>query len=176
MSLNFFQQEQSVKPVKEFGIIDPAQNQSNTKQTAYVDYNNQTSWNTRVISNNRTDIKFNAIDGNIIFYKSWRENFEKQRSCDAMLYTSDTIIFLEIKDWSVNNKGKTFTESAIEQLENTIVHFCTAHPKHNFSKKYAYVSNKARPTFSYSNMNNIQKFKDNTNGFILYVGIKIILT
>jgi len=175
MGLNFFVNEQNVNPVGEFGIIDSAQSHSHSSNKAYVDYSNSTNWNTKVISNNRSDVVFNAIDNNINFYKSWRNNLEKQRSCDAMLYTADSIIFLEIKDWPVKHDGKTFTESAIEQLENTIVHFFTAHPKRTFTKKYAYVSNKARPRFVYSNINNIQKFKTNTNGFILRVSTEIVL-
>lgn len=175
MGINFFVNEQNVNPVSEFGIIDPAQSHSHLNNKAYVDYSNSSVWNTKVISNNRSDVVFNAIDNNINFYKSWRNNLEKQRSCDAMLYTADSIIFLEIKDWLVEHDGKTFTESAIEQLENTIVHFCTAHPKRIFTKKYAYVSNKTRPNFSFSNMNAIEKFKTNTNGFILRVSMEIIL-
>lgn len=174
MGIDFFVNEQHVNPVSDFGIIDPAQTHSHSSNKAYFDYSNSSAWNTKVISNNRSDVVFNAIDNNVIFYKSWKNN-EKQRSCDAMLYTSDTIVFLEIKDWHFDPPGKTFTESAIEQLENTIVHFCTAHPKRTFAKKYAYVSNKARPTFSFSNMNNIDKFKKNTNGFILRVGTEITL-
>ena len=175
MSLNFFQNVQVVSSVKEFGIIDPAQNSSSAMKYAYIDYTNCDSWNTKVISNNRTDIKFYAIDGNIIFYKSWRSVLEKQRSCDAMFHTSDKIYFVEIKDWSVDHDGKTFIESAVEQLENTIVHFYTAHPASSFSKKYAYVSNKARPTFHTINSNMLQKFKDNTNGFILKIDTEIKL-
>lgn len=167
MSLDFFKNEKSVKPVKEFGIVDPA-----SCDPAYVDYVNQSSWDTKVNSNNRTDVMFNAIDNNIVFYKSWRRDLEKQRICDAMLYTNDTIVFLEIKNWHENHGNITFIESAAEQLENTIVHFCTAHPERRFSKKYAYISNK---TGTSSRMSRTQEFSDNTNGFILQVATKIDL-
>lgn len=175
MGLNFFINETNVSSVSEFGIVDPAQNSTSSNKTAYVDYTNPSSWNTKIISNNRTDIMFNAIDGNVDFYRSWKNVLELQRRCDAMIYTSDAIIFLEIKDWNVDHNRKTFTESAIEQLENTIVHFCTAHPNFTISKKYAYVSNKKQPMFHYSAMNSIQKFKENTNGYILKVGSEITL-
>ena len=175
MSLNFFKNEQLVSSVPQFGIIDPTQNSTSIIKTAYVDYLNTSNWNTTVISNNKVDVKFCAIDSNIVFYKSWRINPEKQRSCDGMIYTNDTIVFLEIKDWSIDHGGKSFTESAIEQLENTIVHFCTAHPKCNYSKKYAYISNKTRPTFHVLMSNTLQKFKDNTNGYILKLDTQIVL-
>ena len=175
MRLNFFQNVQNVSPVPQFGIIDPAQNSSNPIKNAYVDYVNTCNWNTTIISNNNPNVKFCAIDGNILFYKSWRVNLELQRCCDGMIYTNDTMVFLEIKDWSIDHDGKTFIESAVEQLENTIVHFCTAHPTNHYSKKYAYISNKARPTFHVPMSNTLQKFKDNTNGYILKVCTQITL-
>lgn len=164
-----------VTPVAQFGIIDPTQTSGNLIKTAYVDYSNTSKWNTTVVSNYKRDVKFCAIDSNVLFYKSWRINLERQRSCDGMLYTNDTIIFLEIKDWSIDHDGKTFTESAIEQLENTIVHFCASHPLLIYHKKYAYISNKARPTFHVLMSNTLQKFRDNTNGYILKVDTRIIL-
>ena len=174
MSLNFFKNIYNVNSVIKFGIIDPAQNHANPNPIAYVDYTNKRLWNTTVISNNRTDIYFCPIDGNIIFYKSWRNN-EKQRSCDAMLYTNEKIVFLEIKDWAHDNDGITYIESAVEQLENTIVHFCTAHPDYRYTKKYAYISNKKiRPVFTTSLLTTMQKFKDNTNGFILKIDKEIL--
>ena len=63
----------------------------------YVSYEDET-WNTTVISHNRDDVYFNAIDGNIIIKRSWKPS-EKQRSCDAMIHTEDYIVFVEIKDW-----------------------------------------------------------------------------
>ncbi len=179
MSLNFFKNEQPVKPMEKFGIIDPAQNKSNQKKYAYISDNVNDNWNTTVISKNQNDIFFNAIDGNINIYKSWTTLKEKQKSCDAMLHTNDTIIFLEIKDWkSIQYKHQekiTFWESATEQLENTIVHFVTAHPNKKFKKKYAYISNKNKPRFVFTNMTVQDMFKNNTNGFILKVSTTIDL-
>jgi len=180
MSHDFFKNEQQVKSVEEFGIIDSAQKTGKGQKTAYVDYDNKISWNTKIISYNRNDIYFNAIDGNIIFYRSQEKNNEKERSCDAMLHTDDTLVFLEIKDWNKKYKDKTgkkvsFLESATEQLENTIAHFYKNHSEKQFSRRYAYISNKHKPNFSFSNPATQQTFKDNTKGFILKVSTTIEL-
>ena len=178
MELNFFENEQRVRAVKKFGIIDPM---SIKKQgSAYISYEEKDDWHVEVKSHNREDIFFNAVDGNIILYRSVNSRQEKQKSCDAMLHTDNTIIFIEIKNWKTkhkNNKGEkiSFWEDAVEQLENTIAHFCTAHPKQKYTKKYAYISNKHKPSFAFSTPTTQEIFKDNTNGFIVNVSTKINL-
>lgn len=180
MSLDFFETEQLVKSVEKFGIIDPAQEKGKQHKPAEFSYQNEDKWNTTVISHNGDDVYFNAIDGNIIFYKSLENKNEKERSCDAMLHTKEIIIFLEIKDWKQKIKDKTgkkitFWESATEQLENTIKHFYDNHSDMVFSKKYAYISNKHKPNFEFSNPATQQSFKDKTLGFILKVSTTIDL-
>ncbi|MBQ9494909.1 MAG: hypothetical protein IJR50_04640 [Treponema sp.] len=176
MELNFFENEQRVRAVEKFGIIDPM---SIKKQgSAYISYEEKDDWDVEVESHNRKDIFFNPIDGNIIFYRSVNSRQEKQKSCDAMIHTTDIIIFIEIKNWKTkhkNNKGEkiSFWEDAVEQLENTIVHFCTVHPEKKYTKKYAYISNKHKLSFAFSISTTEEIFKDKTNGFILKVSNSI---
>lgn len=183
MGLNFFENEQCVSRVEEFGVIDPPKDKSTAKKTCDISYDNdkKDDWDISVLSNNRDDIFFNAIDGNIEFFRSWKPN-EKHRACDAMIHTADTIIFIEIKKWrndSIEKNGRDvhFIDDAIEQLENTIIHFCTAHPDKKFDNKYAYVSNKYKdkPKFPITHKQKMACFQDNTNGFKLRVASEISL-
>ena len=66
-------------------------------------------------SDNRTDFRFIAVDNNIPYND---KNGNEKKRCDAMLYTEQTVIFIELKA-----QDKDWLNEAIGQLKSTIEHF-----------------------------------------------------
>ena len=110
--MSFFEYSVPVNKSVEFGIRE---NKTEKEQPAYIDYNNRELWDAVVESNNRTDFRFIAVDNNIPYND--KIGNEKKR-CDAMLYTEQTVIFIELK-----NQEKDWLNEAIGQLKSTIEHF-----------------------------------------------------
>jgi|GEM_PF-6530444 len=89
-----------------------------------------------------------------------------------MLTYLESIIFIELKESKqIANK---WLPKAKEQLKNTISHFKNNHDLKSYSSKRAYVSNKLRQISAVSQIENIQRFKDET-GFILSITTTITI-
>ena len=60
-----------------------------------MDYENKKDWNATVVSENRSDFNFIPVDNRIPYYD--KQGNERKR-CDAMVYTEQTVVFIELKD------------------------------------------------------------------------------
>lgn len=145
--MSFFEYSVPVNKSVEFGIRE---NKTEKEQPAYIDYNNRELWDAVVESNNKTDFNFIAVDNNIPYND--KIGNEKKR-CDAMLYTGQTVIFIELK-----NQEKDWLNEAIGQLKSTIEHFKNEENIMNFKYRKAYACNKTHPNFNCQFESRMQKF------------------
>ena len=129
MAIDFFSYAEAVPTQKEFAICDD-KNQKPVKMEHVGDSVHQVL----VISNNRSDYSFIAVDHNITLK---REDGSDDRICDAMLVTDKSVCFIEIKCWI---KG-SWILNALEQIKTTIVHFDKNHPCDTHKYRDAYICN-----------------------------------
>lgn len=139
MQVDFYQYAIPVNPVKEFGLIDP--DDKDGKKPAFIAYDKTTeNWNATVKCNNRTDYAFIAVDNNIPLTVKIGGKDETASSCDAMLYTSKTVCFIELK---ADKKGNDWLNHGMEQITNTIAFFDEELEKYEY--KRAYICNSRKP-------------------------------
>ncbi len=162
MKIDFLSYKTPVKPVPEFGLIDP--DDRGGKKPAYVSYDRSEKWNATVSSGNREDFSFIAVDNNIPVNDSTARS---ESLCDAMLLTPYTLCFVELK-----NQREAFLAKAVSQLENTIRLFRENHDEKDFSFRRAYICNTGHPGFSVSYKNAISSFY-RRNRVVLRVGTTI---
>lgn len=149
--MTFFDYSEKINPVQEFGICD---NKDEKEKPAFVVYTDKDSWNAHVISEKRDDFNFIAVDNNIPYND---ENGKEKKRCDAMVWTPETVIFIELKD-----QDKDWFDRAVEQLKSTIIHFDNVDGLDNFHFKKAYACNKTHPYFNYHFKTRIQQFYNET--------------
>jgi hypothetical protein len=106
--IDFFSYAQTVVPVPEFGICD-----DDDGTPAYISTNKYDKWIAHVECNDRNDYSFIAVDNNIPVP---RKNSDMENRCDAMLYTKETVCFVELKD-----RAREWSAHAVEQLEATML-------------------------------------------------------
>ncbi|WP_288621458.1 hypothetical protein [uncultured Treponema sp.] len=140
MQVDFYKYAESVKPVKEFGLVDP--DDKDGKKPAFVSYSKSTDkWNAIVECNNRSDYYFIAVDNNVPLTVKINGKDETASSCDAMLFIySKTICFVELK---ADKKGNDWLNHGMEQLTKTITFFGDELDK--YENKRAYLCNSRRP-------------------------------
>jgi len=135
MSVDFFDSKCLTKTSEtEFGIRDGV-----NEEMVYLDFTNKAYWICTVLNENKTKIKFRAVDKCVIIL---RENGDKEKSCDAILTYGESIDFIELK----NQRGEWIKDGR-EQLEKTIELFILNHGLENFKHKRAFVLNKKHPDF-----------------------------
>ena len=141
MQVDFYEYACSVKAIKKFGIIDP--DDTNGKHPARISYdmNSVDTWDATVYCNNHQDYSFIAVDNNIPLTRQGKNgNQETYNQCDAMLYTNQSVCFIELK-----RERSAYLQHAVEQLGATICAFGDEIEK--FKYKKAYVCNKRHPQF-----------------------------
>lgn len=139
MQIDFYQYASPISPVFEFGLVDP--DDKNGKKPVFVSYDkNADKWNATVICNNRSDYSFIPVDNNIPLVKKINGRNETASVCDAMLYSTKTVCFIELK---ADKKGNNWLSKAVEQLSKTIEFFGEELKK--YEHKRAYVCNTRRP-------------------------------
>lgn len=129
MSVDFFSYAEAVPTQKEFAICD-----DHDGLPVKIEHVGDSIHQVIVISNNRDDYSFIPIDHNILLK---RIDGSDDKICDAMLFTKDTLCFIEIKSW----REGSWISKACKQIVATIGHFNTIHSldKHKF--KDAYICN-----------------------------------
>jgi hypothetical protein len=165
MGINFFDPCcQTTTSAIEFGLCDdpPPPN-----VPAYVDTTDRDKWIAIVQNPDKINVTFTAIDSCITIT---RDNGEDGKRCDAMLTYEDKIIFVELKER--NSKG--WVDYGIKQLTETIDFFWKSHPLNEYSQKTAYVANKSKPKFQFSQITRIARFKNDT-GFRLKIEVNIMI-
>lgn len=149
--MSFFDYSVFVNKSNEFGICE---NKISKEQPAYIDYDNNELWDAVVKSDNRADFRFIAVDNNIPYND---KNGNEKKRCDAMLYTEQTVIFIELKA-----QDKDWLNEAIGQLKSTIEHFKNEENIMNFKFRKAYACNRKHPNFNYQFKSRMQKFYNET--------------
>lgn len=162
--INFFETQcQTVLNDKLFGICD-----DKPSSPAYIEIDNPSIWIATVQNENEITLTFTALDNCIIFLK---EDGNKAKRCDVMLFYEDTLFFIELKDVMTSSPN----EGAYEQLEETIKQFIANHDISVFKKRKAYVCNRAKRKFQKIENETQQRFYQ-MYGFRLHVEgtIKIV--
>jgi hypothetical protein len=148
---------------KLFGItdIDPVVlSHSRIPVKLNTNTNDKALWLLTVENNSEHIVFFNAIDGCVSFP---RPNGSQDLKCDGVLRYKTSIHFVELKD----RNGGAFVGDAIKQLKSTIDRFKKANDLIGFSDFKAQISNKQRPNFNNNTMILSQKFRNETDGFVL---------
>lgn len=154
MQVNFYEKTIAVTPVERFGLVDSKVKVG--KFPAFVSYDPSVDkWNATVICNNRDDYNFIPVD-NCLNITVTRDGLEETAStCDAMLYTTKTVCFVELKE---DKKGGDWLTHAISQIENTIGFF-GENEMSKYENKKAYVCNTRRPFTPSSHKIVLQQFR-----------------
>lgn len=167
--MTFFDYAEKVKVVQEFGIRDDEVGKEELKHLllsrnhedpiaaipvkelpAFIDYDNKKQWNAVVLSENIPNFNFIPVDNKIPYFD---KNGNEKRRCDAIIYTKQTVVFIELKD-----QAKDWFDDAVEQLKSTIEHFNSVDGLYKFKFKKAYACNKIHPCFNYHFKSRMQQF------------------
>ena len=161
MSINFFDtncQSQTNQP--KFGLCDdhpPSEN------PAYININDSRKWIAIVENNQEIEVIFTAIDNCIEIFRS---NGERENRCEGMLTYNNHIIFVELK--TRKSKNRDWCGDGENQLRKTINVFIANHDLAIYKSKKAYIANNKKPNFQSSQMERMDKFKDEI-GFRLII-------
>ena len=129
MIIDFFSFAEAIPTQKDFAICD-----DHDQKPAHIEHIGDSKHQVVVISNNRTDYYFIAVDHNIHLRN---DEGNDDKICDAILYTDNSICFVEIKC----RRGGTWIIEAAEQIESTIKHFNRNHPSDTHKYRDAYLCN-----------------------------------
>ena len=129
MTVDFFSYAEAVPTQKEFALCD-----DHDQKPVRIEHIGDSEHQVAVISNNRSDYSFIAVDHNIPLKK---EDGSDDKICDAILLTNNTVCFIEIKCW----RGGTWILQASEQVASTIEHFDRNHPNDQHTYRDAYLCN-----------------------------------
>lgn len=145
MPVDFYFYAQAIPTQKEFAICD-----DHDQKPVYMEHTGDSEHQVVVVSNNRTDYSFIAIDHNIPLKKA---DGSDDKICDAMILTDKSVCFIEIKCW----RGGTWILRAAEQVACTIMHFDKAHPSDKHKIRDAYLCNwKQRRKLVYESRNELK--------------------
>ena len=161
MSIIFFDancQSQTNQP--KFGLCDDP---PPSKDAAYIDTDDCSKWIAIVENNQELEVIFTAIDNCIEILRS---DGKMDNRCDGMLTYNSKIIFVELKERK--SKNSNWVGKGEEQLKNTISVFIANHDLAIYKFKIAYIANNKKPNFPSSQMERMDRFKDET-GFRLII-------
>ncbi len=161
MSINFFDtncQSQTNQP--KFGLCDDP---NKDKDPAYIDTVDCSKWIAIVENNQEIEVIFTAIDNCIEIFRS---NGERENRCKGMLTYNNHIIFVELK--TRKSKNRDWCGDGENQLRKTINVFIANHDLAIYKSKKAYIANNKKPNFQSSQMERMDKFKDEI-GFRLII-------
>lgn len=145
-----------------FGIYD----NPNNDEKAHLVFDDAVEWTMTVLNKTKKPIIFYPIDNCIEIFRENTAKKEKESTCDGMLLYENYLFFIEVSEGY--NKS---VQDCMNQIKSTILLFEKHHSDFNIDKKYAVVSNSARPnsTISYERC---EEFREET-GFGL--SIKTVL-
>ena len=129
MSVDFFTYAEAVPTQKDFAICD-----DHDQKPVRIEHIGDSEHQVTVLSENRTDYFFIPVDHNILLK---RQDGSDDKICDAILYTKNTICFIEIKCW----RTKGWIPAAADQIVCTIGHFYENHPSDAHRYRDAYICN-----------------------------------
>ena len=161
MSINFFKSTcQSQTNQYKFGLCDDP-----NEDPAYIDIDidDCSKWIAIVENNQEIEVIFTAIDNCIEIFRS---NGERENRCEGMLTYNNHIIFVELK--TRKSKNRDWCGDGENQLRKTINVFIANHDLAIYKSKKAYIANNKKPNFQSSQMERMDKFKDEI-GFRLII-------
>jgi hypothetical protein len=147
-----------------FGICD---NINDPQKPTFIDTNisNINAWDVLVENNNKKIINFIAIDNCFLA----NENI---RRCDCALDYDDKFVLIEIK--KTKRKGSKWITDAESQIISTLEYFKKNKILSESKILKAYISNKQKPYFRFSQMNRMDNFIKQYN-CLLRIENKIVI-
>lgn len=175
MSLNFFDENyvREICSISEFGLCD---GNNEKKEPAYIccKKEEKESWGAIIINTNCVEITFLPVDNNISIIQ---ENGNMAKRCDGILFVHredlKSISFVELKE-RTDKQNKTWRKDGVEQLISTITAFSTHHNINEYSLRRAFVCNRKRPNYAYSNREELSAFREHYN-VSLYIQPSIVV-
>lgn len=157
--INFFAQEcQEITNAENFGLCD-----DDNRSRAYISLDEiGHQWIAKVINEYAKEVVFTAIDNCIPIYRDGN-NTEMESRIDGMLTYDTEIVFVELK-----NKRANWIQDGIEQIRNTIIIFSKNHALQDYTKRRAFLANRQKPKFQFSQKQKMQTFKNE-------LGVRLII-
>lgn len=142
----------------EFGICD-GDNEYEMPAYLSLEMDNKTNWGATVVNNQCKNLSFLPVDNSISIL---RPDGSKEKRCDGILFIREesqkSIYFIELKE-RTDKQSKTWRNDGIKQLIATITIFCSNHRIEDFNPRNAYVCNRKRPYYVYSNREELSNFR-----------------
>lgn len=175
MSVNFFDEKhvREICSIPEFGLCD---GDNEKKEPAYIccEKDKEGSWGAIITNSYCTEITFLAVDNNISIIQ---DDGKMVRRCDGILFaqygTQKSICFVELKE-RTDRQNKTWRKDGVEQLISTIKAFKDNHNINQYFLRRAFVCNRKRPNYAYSNREELDEFRKEYN-VSLYVQPSILV-
>lgn len=166
---DFFQQQcRTSSSRRRFGLCD---NEAPPSTPAYIDEGHGENWIATVVNDYEEVMNFYAIDHCVTV--SPRPDGKESKRCDGVLVLNNIVAFVELKERA--HKGSEWVNDAFEQLTVTINKFEDEGLPHQFVKKRGYISNSERPQARRGQAERIERFADDTDGYVLYIQATINL-
>jgi len=163
-NIDFFDEEYSreVCSRPEFGICD-GDNEQNQPSYLSLEAENKTDWGAVVKNKKGKTTHFLPVDNNIPMLKS---DGNQEKRCDGILYILEekekSIHFIELKE-RTDKQSKTWRKDGIKQLISTIDIFSMNHNIQDYKRRRAYVCNRKKPDYAYSNREELENFRKKYN-------------
>lgn len=160
-TINFFDESYSCEicTTTEFGIID-GDNEKEEKAFLSFDVTEKEVWGATINNKNEKEIKFLPVDHNIPVF---RPDGKMAKRCDSILFSQQEnqkgIFFIELKE-RTDKKNRTWREDSVGQLISTIGIFNSNHNIKEYNPRKAFVCNRKRPYYTYSNREELEKFRE----------------
>lgn len=158
LKVNFFAQIYNREPTRKescFGINDAFEESDNQGMAYTTTEGSRNDWNAIVENTECKDITFLPLDHNIVLHPKSGEIYSL---CDGMLYNSEWIAFVELKNVRIG-----WIEKSISQIRSTIELFCANHDYKVIKHRVAYAANKRHPFFHVSYKVEMNEFHSRTH-------------
>lgn len=132
-------------------------------------------WNAEINNPSKCRLYFNPIDKHLEVSAKFTDNGQDKKKCDAMLHSSTTLLFIELKDIKKVRDRKKARRKAVEQLLSTVSRYQSSSFRRSFPEQYAAICFR-RPQVSLNVNVSSAASKEQLNemGFALVSGYRII--
>jgi hypothetical protein len=146
---------------EKFGLCDDPPPE---KLPAYIQEYRRDEWIAEVDNPDSKTVTFKAIDNCVPVL---RANEEVESCCDGLLLQDNNLTFVELKD----RRTQGWLAKARSQITITIENFIANHDIAEYNITEAYACNKQRPFAITSSIEEVQKFKDETEALLYNNGL-----
>ena len=132
-------------------------------------------WNAEINNPSKCRLYFNPIDKHLKVSAEYSDDRRDKKRCDAILHSTSTLLFIELKDIRKARDRKNARRKAVEQLLSTVRHYQSSAFRRNFPAQYAAICFR-RPQVSLNVNVSSAASKEQLNemGFALVSGYRII--